>query len=76
MIGECEFYFLNCKAEIGAASLRGVLKELRDSSSFGQFDILKSPKSQYGLMGDLSSDQSELYLGHGLVLKFQHKLHK
>ena len=26
-------------------------------------------------MGDLSSDQSELYLGHGLVSKFQHKLH-
>ena len=26
-------------------------------------------------MGALSSDQSELHLGHGLVSKFQHKLH-
>ena len=44
---------------------------LRDSLSFGQFDS----KSQYGLMGGLSSDQSELYLSHGLVSRFQHKLH-
>ena len=26
-------------------------------------------------MGGLSSDQSELYLSHGLVSRFQHKLH-
>ena len=26
-------------------------------------------------MGGLSSDQSELYLGHGLLSEFQHKLH-
>ena len=44
---------------------------LRDSLSFGQFDLL-NPKSQYGLMGGLSSDQSELYLSHGLVSRFQH----
>ena len=26
-------------------------------------------------MGGLSSDQSDLYLSHGLVSRFQHKLH-
>ena len=36
---------------------------------------VKVKKSQYGLMGGLSSDQSERYLGHGLVSKFPHKLH-
>ena len=38
---------------------------LRDSLSYGQFDLLKSKISV----------QSDLYFGHGMVLKFQHKLH-
>ena len=49
---------------------------LRDSLSLGQFDLLKSKiliRVDGG--GGLSFDQSELYLGHGLVAKFQHKLH-
>ena len=46
----------------------------RDSLSFGQFDLLKS-KILLRVDGGLSSDQSEMYLGHGLVSKFQHKLH-
>ena len=50
---------------------------LRDSLSFGQFDLLKSKISIRvdGGGGGLSSDQSELYLGHGLVSTYQHKLH-
>ena len=47
---------------------------LRDSLSFGQFDLLKSKISTRVDVG-LSSDQSELYLSHGLVSRFQHKLH-
>ena len=47
---------------------------LRDSLSFGQFDLLKS-KISIWVDGGLSSDQSELYLRHGLVSRFQHKLH-
>ena len=43
---------------------------LGDSLSFGQFDLLKSKISirvDGGGGGGLSSDQSELYLSHGLV---------
>ena len=47
---------------------------LRDSLSFSQFDLLKS-KISIRVDGGLSSDQSERYLGHGLVSKFQHKVH-
>ena len=36
---------------------------LRESLSFGQFDLLKS-KISIRVDGGLSSDQSELYLGH------------
>ena len=42
---------------------------LRDSLSFGQFDLLKSKISLR-----IDSDESDLYLGHGLVSKFQHRL--
>ena len=49
---------------------------LRDSLSFGQFDLL-GVKSNISIRvdggGGLSSDQSGLYLSHGLVSRFQHK---